>query len=242
MPCLLKQSFCGVCFMIHVLCVPRFSMAALQPILGVGPTFPFCGWRMSAWVIVGSYPERREALCCSQTNLLESMCAPKSLIHTAAIVRAVSNSLRTITTAPRALLPVLKRKWLSDSHFWRGASLKLCHHMKSFIILCISTLFYSAFDQSGDRIRILSLVKFLEKRLLSCTAGPDGQQGGCVERDWNPGAALCSSLALWPWMHYLTHLPSLSCAWKGVAIAYRDAWGGRVKHLDQCPVFWLHFA
>lgn len=37
--------------------------------------------------------------------------------------------------------------------------------MKSFIIICISTLFYSAFAQSGDRIRILSLVKFLEKEI-----------------------------------------------------------------------------
>lgn len=86
MPYLLEQSFCGVCFIIHVLCVPRFSMAALQPILGIGPTCPFCGWRMSAWVTVGSYPELRSAAARPAPGV---QCATESVIHTAAIVRVV---------------------------------------------------------------------------------------------------------------------------------------------------------
>lgn len=80
-------------------------MAALQPILGVGPTFPFCHWRMSAWVIVGSYPELHSAaprpapgvhVCYKVSHTDHSnhqgclrTVPTKSLIQTAAIVRAV---------------------------------------------------------------------------------------------------------------------------------------------------------
>lgn len=51
------------------------SNSCVTAVLGGGPTCPFCCWRMSAWVVVGSYLELCEALSCSQTHLPECMCA-----------------------------------------------------------------------------------------------------------------------------------------------------------------------